>query len=564
MRYFVLGVVVLFAFPLIAGLVVADDEDLARQYAPVLIFESEETTFPVDVSYHVDNAALYVVGDGLVTSDPTLEGIADYTIEGFYLDNTLGTISDNAIIADYQSTSRGYTVYARVDVSSGSTVIQYWMFYAFNKGEQNPHEGDWEMVQLVLSGGSPSEVMYSQHHSGQRATWDQVEKDGDHMKVYVSRGSHANYLRSYSGMLGLARDSVGTGRVLTSSKYTLVLLDDEPWLKYRGLWGWTGETEEEAIQASVLGQAGPPGPMYREEGLMWDSPIVWGEGLLPADDTLFLVELLLYNLVLIIILVTILTLAVLLYRIYRRYEKTGLGPRVVSLLYIDGANVKSIGNLLCIVGIFLAIFALFNPWYSIATDIQIAGYETEGMANLMTIDGMNGVEIQVPGLTGPIPMGAVIVPFSLLIGIGLLFFIIATIGVHHSKKLGRKYIYRGIRLLVPVIIIIIALFALNSIPFDSFLPGEATVDISTVMNAIAGSPFGGEQTVTIPQVSGQLQLQWGFSLGGYLLMFSGILLIVSGVVEGMANTEFFESSHVSSIEDKPKKKEKPPHKKENK
>ncbi len=71
------------------------------------------------------------------------------------------------------------------------------------------------MIQVVLTGGQPSEVMFSQHYSGQKAKWSQVDKEGEHVKVYVARGSHANYIKPYSGKVGLASDTVGdNGKIL--------------------------------------------------------------------------------------------------------------------------------------------------------------------------------------------------------------------------------------------------------------------------------------------------------------------------------------------------------------
>ncbi len=559
MKHKIVFITVAFLFSIFFGNFIetteAADAEIAQQYAPILYFVHDETCFPVDVSYHIDNSYLYMVGsDQPVDIAPTNESLAGYMSDEYYLDNQKGSVDDDGIITDYRSSELGsYTVYARVDSSDGSTIIQYWMFYAFNKGIQNQHEGDWEMVQVVLSGSTPTEVMYSQHHGGQKATWSQVEKDGDHMKVYVSRGSHANYLRSFSGVVGLANDIVGAGgKTLTSSDYTLEILEDQPWLDYAGLWGWTGSNEEEANQASLSGQAGPSGPMFREGGEMWSSPLGWGESLLSADDNIFLLELFLYNFVMIFIILTIVILCVLVFRIYRRHKKTDLGPRIVSMLYIDGFNAKSLGNVLCIVGIIIAIFSLFYPWYVVSTDIGVSGYETHGMANMMTIDGINGIQVQVPGLTGPIPMGSLSIPFSLLIAMSLVFLIIASIGIAQSKKLGRKYIFRGIKLLVPVVLIVVIIMSLGMIPFESMVDtGDASVDIGEVICAISGSPFGGQKIVTVPEVDGQIELQWGFGLGGYLLLVSALILIISGGLEIFSNTEFFA---VKTVE-KPKKEE---------
>jgi hypothetical protein len=558
LKYKIICILAVFISSLVLGSFVetveAADIDLARQYAPILYFEKDETCFPVDVSYHIDNSYLYLVGNmNPIDMAPTAESIAEYTEDTYYLDNQRGSVDDEGIINDYQSNlnSLGYTVYSRVYYDVGTTVIQYWMFYAFNKGTQNQHEGDWEMVQIVLSDGTPSEVMYSQHHSGQKATWEQVEKTGDHIKVYVSRGSHANYLRSYSGVIGIANDLVGAnGKILSADDYTLEILTNQSWLGFSGRWGWYGTTENEAAEASLLGQAGPPGPQFREDGAIWDTPIGWGNGLIAADDNLFLLELFFYNFITIFIILTIVTLGILLYRIYRRHKKTGLGPRIISILYIDGFNKKSIGNILCIVGIIIAIFALIHPWYVVSTDVRVSGYETHGMADMMTIDGINGIQIQVPGLTGSMPMGSFMVPFSLLIGISLVFLIIAAIGIAHSKKLGRKYLFRGIRLFIPVVFIVIIIMALGMIPFESMADtGDSGVDVGEVIGAISASPSGGQTTVALPEIDGEIELQWGFGLGGILLLVSGIILLISGFLEIFANTEFF----AVPTSDKPKK-----------
>jgi len=521
----------------------AADEDIAREFSPILYFEKDETCFPVDVSYHIENSYLYQIGNiPPIDIDPSAEELSNYASDDFYLDNQKGSVYDNAIINDYKNNKLGsYTVYARVDTMPGSTVIQYWMFYAFNPGSMNQHEGDWEMVQVVVSGGIPEKVMVSQHYSGQKAVWDQAEKDESHIKVYVSRGSHANYLRSYSGVVGVANDVVGTGgKILTSANYDLVLLESQPWLDFGGRWGWYGKNKEEADKASLLGQAGPNGPKFREDGAIWDNPLEWGESLLPADNNLFIIELLVYNFILIFSILAVLVLCILIFLIYRRYKKTGLGPRFISIFYIDGFNIKSIGNILCIIGIILAIYSLIIPWYGVSSDIRIPGYETEGMEEMITVDGIKGIQIQIPGLTGPIPMGSITVPFSLLIGIGIVFLLINSVGIRDSRKLGKKYIFRGIRLLAPFIFIFILILSLAAIPFDSLVEtGDSSVNVQEVIGTLSGSPFGGKKIVSIPNVPGNIEFQWGYGLGGYLLFFSGILLIISGIIEMTADTSFF-------------------------
>jgi hypothetical protein len=534
------------------------DENIAEQYAPILYFEQSETCYPVDVSYHIDNSYLYqFTGDEplLIDESPSDLNLSAYVTGDYYLDNMLGTTDDENIIQDYQNklSTLGYRVYCHIHQSGGTTVVQYWMFYAFNKGELNQHEGDWEMVQVILSGGTPTDVMYSQHHGGQRATWDQVERDGDHIRVYVARSSHANYLRSYSGKFGVASDIVGSnGKILESGDYTLELLESQDWLSFAGRWG-----EFDSYEDVFRGKVGPQGPMYREDGVMWDSPVDWGNGLSQADNNIFLFEWFLYNIVIIFLILTAVSISLIVFRIYRRHKKHGLGPRIVSMFYIDGFNIKSIGNILCIVGIIIAVFGLFNLWYVVSININVEDFETAGTVDMIAIDGIDGVKINLlDPSSGPVQLGSLSIPFSLFIGLGLVFLVLATIGISSSKKLGKKYITRGIKLLIPVIIILAVIMALGMIPFGSVADGNADATVEEILGSISSAPFGGQKTIPVYEsgVSGQISFQWGLGLGGQLLLVAAIILLVAGIMEIIAKTSFFkERASDKSKKLKPKK-----------
>ena len=547
----------------------AADTDLARQYAPILYFEKEEICYPVDVSYHIENSYLYQITETdpeivsvLVSDSPSIEDLGGDATEDYFLDNQRGTIDDNGIINDYKIRlgSLGYTVYSHVISNGGTTVVQYWMFYAFNKGSLNIHEGDWEMVQVVLSNEKPTEVMYSQHHSGQKATWDQVEREGDHIKVYVARGSHANYLRSYSGVIGAASDTLGAnGKVLSVNEYSLDSLDPQEhgWLNFEGRWG-----EFRSINDVALERVGPQGPMYREEGAIWSSPVSWGNGLPQANDTVFLLEWFLYNFISLFLISIAISLLVSIFLIYRRHKRYGLGPRVVSMLYIDGFNIKSIGNIVCFIGIFVAVFGLFNPWYSVAGELNVEGFETPDMMDIILIDGVNGLQITIPGTSGPVPLGSVTMPFSLIIGIGLVFLIIRTVGISTSKKLGKKYIYRGFRLAFVIIMILIAIMSLGVLGNMIELEQSADTTVSEVFSALSSKPFGGSETISldVPDIdSTSFTLKWGLGLGGELLLIAGFIIVIAGVMQFAANTEFFERRQfgkIKKVKSKKPKKEK--------
>jgi hypothetical protein len=545
-----------------AGIASALTDQDAEQYAPILYFVDGEKCYPVDVSYALDNSYLYEIDNTTpISMSPTATMLSNNTLDKYYLDNQRGTVevADNGIENDYQSkmAALGYKIYGHVDTTSN--IIQYWFFYAFNGGDLNRHEGDWEMIQVMFSAELPTQVMYSQHYAGQSATWNQVEKQGDHVKVYVARGSHANYIKPYSGKIGLASDDVGdNGKTLRPvTDYTVEILKDQPWLNFAGRWGWTGANQSAADEAAILGEAGPNGPQFRENGNMY-KPLVWAGGLQPANDYLFILEWFVYNFVILFFLVTLLSLLLLGFFIYRRYKKHGLGPRKLSLFYIDGVNAKSIGNILCIVAIIVAIIGLFLPWYTVAANVSIPSYQETGMFNAVSIDGINGIQIRLPDRSGPVPLGTFGLPFYLILGIGLVFLVLATIGISQSKKLGKKYILRGIRLLVPFILIFIFIMAIGSlIPQFAPVNMKDNTDVFSAMNKVSAAPFNGQYTAQLSGVDGggSVHLQWGFGIGIYLLMFAGILLIMAGLIEITAHAQFFEEKETFPILKEKKKKQ---------
>ena len=521
-RIFIASILLL-SLPILGFTASAVDAD---DYAPILYFEGGETFYPVSVEYFLANSVL---------SETIIEG---ETIP--YYD-----ANDN-ILSDYQSklkskdSSVDYTVYYRTDTSGGSTVIQYWMFYVFNPGESNQHEGDWEMVQVVIPSSGEKWVGYSQHYSGQRATWDMVEKNGNHFKVYVSRGSHANYLRSYSGKLGIANDIVGdNGKVLTANDYKLEELSSQTWLTFEGLWGEINSKED-----LLTGRAGPKGPLYRQDmnGNYMKDGLSWGSGLAPLDGTILQMEWFLYNFVTFLIIITALSLALICFKIYRRHKKHGLGPRIVSMFYIDGPNLHTIGNILCLVAIVFALFGLFNTWYTVSVNIDSDVYQTAVMNDVITIDGINGIQLFVPSSNGPIPISSVSFPFTYIFVIGFIFMILATIGIYKSHKLGLKYIFKGIRMMLIVVILIVAIILMGTL-LGSFTPGGVGGGtIADIIGKMSGSPTGGFYSTSLESfgIGGTGYFAWGLGLGSIYLILSGIIFLVAGFLLIADKKDFFQ------------------------
>ncbi len=554
-KYVVAGMVIL-CLGLSAGLSDASDADndgiddteeraLAEKYAPILYFEEKEKVYPVSVDYAISNSNLNRSDEGvpaLIDENPTVEELSHYnTDENYYLDNRKGTIHDDGIIEDYRSNMEnlGYTVYAHVFKQGNETVIQYWMFYAFNKGMLNTHEGDWEMIQIILNTEQKAaNAMYSQHISGQKAKWSQVEKSGDHAKVYVARESHANYFRYYQGKLGLASDYVGkNGRVLKPDDYDLIILGEagegnhiaeQGWIDFAGRWGDFGSNE-----SGVRGERGPRGPAYREDGNMW-AGTTWGDSLFPLNKNVLAADWIFYNFNMIYIAVLAVSLAFISFGIYRR--RKGLEKPFFYILKVDGMNAKSIGNILAIVGIVLAVTSLFYPWYGVSVDAQVGSYQTPGLTEIISIDGLKGVQINLlDENSGMVQVGAIPIAFSLLIGAAILLFILGTIGID-GKKAGRKYMVRGIKFIIPVILILITVMSFSLLSFqlnESGIPGGAKDDAAKIIDTISSHPLGGDKTLLLPEY-GSVYVTWGMEIGAFLFIASGIALVISGAMQVMA------------------------------
>ena len=144
-------------------------------------------------------------------------------------------------------------VHGRVVVDAGGTRwLQYWFFYYYDDPAFlgfGTHEGDIEMIQFRLDArDQPDAASYSQHRSGLRASWNQVEltdsPDGPVPVTYSARGSHANLLRvgqqiSTRSFLPDHNDGLGS-----RTRPELVVLSDAgtPWSLWPGTWGGTRAT----------------------------------------------------------------------------------------------------------------------------------------------------------------------------------------------------------------------------------------------------------------------------------------------------------------------------------
>jgi hypothetical protein len=195
--------------------------------------------------------------------------------------------------------SGGPAVYGRVAHDGDRIVLQYWYFYyddvysypfAPSGAFWQAHEGDWEVVNVVLSEDEePLSVGYSQHCLGQRRAWSDTDRvDGTHPIVYVALGSHANYftpgLHQLNPLCVPAQVTAildgfhlpppadvvsGDGAVVSTTIHQIE--DDHPeWVSFPGFWGEFQYFHAPAPIGTVPFGTAPQGPAFHG---VWIHPL---------------------------------------------------------------------------------------------------------------------------------------------------------------------------------------------------------------------------------------------------------------------------------------------------
>jgi hypothetical protein len=284
--------------------------ELLRRYQPVVRFDSHEAFFAHDVRAMADNPNFILTRSDAVADRPgyilaahaaahprlTLDfltlsqgrypGGAEYQPGDHFGLSFIepGSFVDKA--GEYRAIERDLDPGARNRVfgraapgrEPGSLWLQYWFFYIYNDaqfgGRVDLHEGDWEMVQIELDGGSESPVraVYAQHAYSEAKPWGEVERDERGRPiVYSARGSHASYFEA-----GLHRTHFKLGDDYLPLwwdvadghgppvEQELVALEPAPgWVSWKGLWGGTRP------RVPLLDGESPGGPVTHAQ---WTDP----------------------------------------------------------------------------------------------------------------------------------------------------------------------------------------------------------------------------------------------------------------------------------------------------
>ena len=280
---------------------------LLERFRPVLVFQDDEAFRPIRVERFVGDSNLeaatspttWVVVDphpranSLPTTSPPVWRLNQ---RDCFAGAPLGDLP--CYVAAAGEKRRG-TIYGRVARDGGAIVLQYWLFY-YDDLYSYPflppgtiwqsHEGDWEVVNVVLSRHErPLAVGYSQHCSGEVRSWDDTSRWKSHPKVFVALGSHANYFEPgvhsfdptclpadvvaffQQAGLPLPADVVDAAGTSERARVARLSRHHPPrWLAFPGFWGELQYFHAPPPVGTVPFGTSPQGPAFHA---VWSQPL---------------------------------------------------------------------------------------------------------------------------------------------------------------------------------------------------------------------------------------------------------------------------------------------------
>ncbi len=206
------------------------EQQLLDKYAPQLCFHPDEKYYNYDVNewfanYDIDLIGIDVAGDPyeldsnvspediMVYADPTITiGMTTYVEHFLYPNGAKPSGSPSSPSSIYGHVFKSEMLFSgeRREIIE----VQYWIWYSFNEAYKDMdwfignHYGDWEYISIALDYETkePIETYYSAHYADKYIkewdgtlisrfnTWGDISKvNGTHPKVYVAKGTHANF-----------------------------------------------------------------------------------------------------------------------------------------------------------------------------------------------------------------------------------------------------------------------------------------------------------------------------------------------------------------------------------
>lgn len=268
---------------------------LADRYAPIVVVREQAEPCGEGEPYRPTTVETVLAQQGVVLRGPGGAEVRAPTAQdiagkgpAWYLDYPGNPLAPGCTYETwFRKTSVGVepTLYARVAADPkhpGEVALQYWFFYPYNDWNDK-HEGDWEMVQIVLPASSaeqalgvtPESVAFAQHEGSQVSPWTGpgLVKVGDHPVVYPGQGSHAAYYAQErwfgkGAAAGFGCDNTTPPGLEVTPRVVLLPSGPPPtsgdfaWLSFTGHWG----QEEPSVNN------GPTGPITKSQ---WSEPVTW-------------------------------------------------------------------------------------------------------------------------------------------------------------------------------------------------------------------------------------------------------------------------------------------------
>jgi len=288
---------------------------LLATHQPVMRFDPQERFLPTSVQSFIADATLErLTQAGWVVADSAPEpgdlpgpGTGVWRLNEQPCSPTLPLGGLDCYAAAWNEEHGAPVVYGRVVHQGDSTVLQYWYFYYDDVYSYlyppadflwQAHEGDWEVVNVVLSADDePDFVGYSEHCTGTTWAWDAIKPvDGTHPVVYVAAGSHSNWLAPGTHpipegcipkpvfgvlqqlLLPLPQDvATGAGESAgppgtRGAVSPIDKIDDghPSWVSFPGFWGESQYFHAPAPVGTVALGTSPVGPAYHA---IWADPL---------------------------------------------------------------------------------------------------------------------------------------------------------------------------------------------------------------------------------------------------------------------------------------------------
>jgi hypothetical protein len=287
---------------------------LLKKFQPVLVFHPGEEFRPTTVESFIRDADLEAATSPtswvVVNPSPTADGLPTSSPPVWRLNQQpcfpgAPPIGDLACYVAGAADEPGVTVYGRRVKDGKRIVLQYWLFYYDNLYRYpflppgaiwQSHEGDWEVVNVVLSNAKrPLSVALSEHCAGEARPWAETERRDGHPTVYVALGSHANYFEPglheidhaclpaevigffQQAGLPLPADVAAPGPVAGPKRLGIqpasirTIADGSPhWVDFPGFWGELEYFNAPAPIGTVPFGTSPVGPAFHD---VWAEPL---------------------------------------------------------------------------------------------------------------------------------------------------------------------------------------------------------------------------------------------------------------------------------------------------